>query len=54
MKEGNANTSFKKGKRSAHRSRRFSQLAPRPSQSTLVKDRDEDLHGVDSVHLTTV
>jgi hypothetical protein len=54
MKEGNANTSFKKGKRSAHRSRRFSQLTPGLPQATLVKDRNEDLHGVDPVHLTTV
>ena len=53
MKEANANMGFKKSKRSAYRSRRSPQLTPRFPQATLVKGRDEDLHGVDSVHLPT-
>jgi hypothetical protein len=43
--------SLKKGKRSAYRSRRPPQLTPGLPQATLVEGRDEDLHGVDSVHL---
>jgi hypothetical protein len=53
MKEADANMSFKKGKRSAYRSRRSPQLAPRFPQAPLVEGRDEDLHGVDSVHFPT-
>jgi hypothetical protein len=53
MKEGNANMSFKKSKRAAYRSRRSPQLAPGLSQATLVEGGDEDLHGVDSIHLPT-
>src|ERR1700746_2207600 len=53
MKEGNANMTFKKGKRSAYRSRRSPQLAPGLPQATLVEGRDEDLHGVYSVHFPT-
>src|ERR1700756_226965 len=53
MKEGNANMTFKKGKRSAYRSRRSPQLTPCLPQATLVEGRDEDLHCVDSVHFPT-
>jgi hypothetical protein len=53
MKEGNADMSFKKRKRSAYRSRRSPQLTPRFPQATLVEGGDEDLHGVDSVHFST-
>src|SRR5258708_8226728 len=53
MKEGNANLSFKKSKRSAYRSRRSPQLTPRFPQAALVEGRDEDLHSVDSVHFPT-
>ena len=45
--------SLKKGKRSAYRSRRSPQLTPGLPQATLVEGRDEDLHGVDSVHFPT-
>ena len=44
---------FKKGKRSAYCGRRSSQLTPGLPQATLVEGRDEDLHGVDSIHLAT-
>jgi hypothetical protein len=53
MKQRNANMSFKKGKRSAYRSRRSPQLTPRFPQATLVEGCDEDLHSVDSVHFPT-
>src|ERR1700730_18447685 len=51
MKEGNADMSFKKSERPAYRSRRSPQLTPRFPQAALVEGCDEDLHGVDSVHL---
>jgi hypothetical protein len=53
MKEANANVSFKKSKRSAYRSRRSPQPAPRFPQATFVDGGDEDLHGVNSVHFPT-
>jgi len=53
MKEGNADMGFKKGKRAAYRSRRPPQLTPGLPQATLVEGRDEDLHGVYSVHFAT-
>jgi hypothetical protein len=53
MKESNANMRLKKSKRSAYRSRRSPQLTPGLPQATLVEGRDEDLHGVDSIHLPT-
>jgi hypothetical protein len=53
MKEGDANMSFKKGKRSAYRRRRPSQLAPGLPQAALVESSDEDLHGVNSIHFPT-
>ena len=53
MKERNTDMSFKKSKRSAYRSGRPSQLAPRFPQAALVDGRDEDLDGVDSVHFRT-
>src|ERR1700739_4865824 len=54
MKEGGANMRFKESKRSAYRSRRSPPLAPGLPQATLVEGRDEDFHGVDSVHFPTV
>jgi hypothetical protein len=53
MKEGNANMSFKKRKRSADRSRGPSQLTSRFPQATLVEGGDKNLHSVDSVHFST-
>src|ERR1700730_3202214 len=54
MKESKDNMRFKKSKRSAYRSRRSPQLAPGLPQAPLVEGRDEDFHGVDSVHFPTV
>jgi hypothetical protein len=53
MKKSNANMSFKKGKRSAYRRGRSSQLTPRFPQATLIEGREEDFHSVNSVHFPT-
>jgi hypothetical protein len=53
MKQGNANMSFEESKRSAYRSRRSPQPAPRFPQAAFIEGRDEDLHCIDPVHFST-